>query len=329
MPAYVYLMPHHVERKFKIGKAVNIRKRIGSLGAEEFNPIAAKVVVLEDEDTALRIEKVLHRIFFEYQVKPDPNARSPGDTEWYGIECFDEVVELVGTRRHLFRNATIIDGQDLVEQWQRDTARARDRIQSAARVAEAKRRKEMRESERLKEQEEYEAEALRQTAIGAGKAVAALCAVARQASFAAYIDRAAKDRNKSDRLILGFSDHDEAPPLLEHLLVDSQFPEHWVKRLALGLLRTGTVAVQGRRRFHFSCFVESVELCGSGQESIAIDCHLHWPDVRGKGSLYRDLLLSAEVPIEGLGRPLSDSTRQRAESVIAASDAQFKRRLAA
>lgn len=105
MSAYVYLLWHKTEPRFKIGKADNLRTRIQQLGISQFDLARTKLLELDDCSQAVNLERVLHRMFQRHRLMPGQAApvscpelrskRHDGDTEWFSAECWGRLHNFV------------------------------------------------------------------------------------------------------------------------------------------------------------------------------------------------------------------------------------------
>lgn len=140
---FVYLLLDAHAPRFKIGKANDIHLRIASLGgASAFDLEASRCIRLSSPKDALRIEKILHRLFARSNIPPTPGARHAGDTEMFEIDCLERV------KQFLSDNPDLIDGAIpgplpaakvrpapvVVEPASRRVRRARDAIGNAERL---------------------------------------------------------------------------------------------------------------------------------------------------------------------------------------------------
>lgn len=101
MSAYVYLLWHAKEPRFKIGKAEDIATRIAQLGVTQFDLARAKALAVADCAQALNLERALHRLFQRYRLTPGGSAvaeypglndaRHDGDTEWFSAQCWERL----------------------------------------------------------------------------------------------------------------------------------------------------------------------------------------------------------------------------------------------
>lgn len=101
MSAYVYLLWHANEPRFKIGKAEDIATRIAQLGVTQFDLARAKALEVADCAQALNLERALHRMFQRFRLTPGDSAaraypglqdgRRDGDTEWFSAQCWERL----------------------------------------------------------------------------------------------------------------------------------------------------------------------------------------------------------------------------------------------
>lgn len=105
MSAYVYLLWHKTEPRFKIGKADNLYTRIQQLGIPQFDLTRTKLLETDDCSQAINLERILHRMFQRFRLMPGPAAplscpelrvgRQDGDTEWFSAECWGRLHNFV------------------------------------------------------------------------------------------------------------------------------------------------------------------------------------------------------------------------------------------
>lgn len=101
--AFVYLLRLVGMPGFKIGKAVDIHQRIPQIGGHEaFDLNRSLCATFPSETLAKRYEVTMHEIFKAWNIPPAPTNRVPGDTEYFKIECFDEVVSFLKQNASFF-----------------------------------------------------------------------------------------------------------------------------------------------------------------------------------------------------------------------------------
>lgn len=99
---YVYLLKHVGKPTFKIGKAIDIHVRIPLIGGHAVFDLASSLCVeFPTEADSKRHERVLHRLFHEWNVRPVDGERHEGDTEHFEIECFNRVVKFLNDNQDL------------------------------------------------------------------------------------------------------------------------------------------------------------------------------------------------------------------------------------
>jgi hypothetical protein len=125
--AYVYLLWHKTEPRFKIGKADDIAVRTAQLGAAQFDFHRSRALVVPDCAAAHRLERILHRSFHAFRLIPGepyddsyPSlhwGRRDGDTEWFASVCAERVHVFVTQNQDLFDCEWVSD-EDLLAQGQ-------------------------------------------------------------------------------------------------------------------------------------------------------------------------------------------------------------------
>lgn len=100
----VYLLRHSDKETFKIGKANDVHDRIPSIGGyQAFSLDSSLCVQFSNSALALRVEKLLHQIFKEWNQKPGA-LRTEGDTEHFHKDCFDNVVSFLKHNQSYFKS---------------------------------------------------------------------------------------------------------------------------------------------------------------------------------------------------------------------------------
>jgi len=100
--SYVYLLRHASEPRFKIGKTNDIHQRILNLGGfSEFDIRNSYFLQFAKEKHALKTEKILHRLFNRWNLPTNEKERYIGDTEQFSIECFDRIIQYLGSNSDL------------------------------------------------------------------------------------------------------------------------------------------------------------------------------------------------------------------------------------
>lgn len=99
---FVYLLVSNDKASFKIGKANDVWARMDAVGGKAaFDHAASKVCKLHSERRSLHVEKSLHRLFDKWRL-PHEDIRCDGDTEYFSMECHEQVLNLVKTAPDLF-----------------------------------------------------------------------------------------------------------------------------------------------------------------------------------------------------------------------------------
>lgn len=102
--SFVYLLKHVDKSTFKIGKAINIHQRIPDIGGyDAFNLDESLCASFPSENLSKRYEKTIHEVFRNSNIQPDRNKRVDGDTEYFRIECFDQVVNFLIKNSNFFK----------------------------------------------------------------------------------------------------------------------------------------------------------------------------------------------------------------------------------
>lgn len=103
---FVYLLRDAHAPRFKIGKANDIHQRIAALGGPSgFNLTESRCIRLPTPSDALRVEKILHRVFVRSNIPPTDGARYAGDTEMFRLDCFHRVLLFLMSMPDLIDNA--------------------------------------------------------------------------------------------------------------------------------------------------------------------------------------------------------------------------------
>jgi T5orf172 domain len=90
-PAYTYLLVHAIESRFKIGWAHDTVRRSSAFD-ETLDFARSRQVRCENENDAIRLEKILHKLFDRQRLIRE---KSDGYTEWFDLSAFDDVLKLV------------------------------------------------------------------------------------------------------------------------------------------------------------------------------------------------------------------------------------------
>lgn len=117
MTAYVYLLWHKTEPRFKIGKADDIAVRAAQLGAAQFDFQRSRALAVPDCAAAHRLERILHRSFHAFRLVPGESdddsypslhwGRRDGDTEWFAGTCSARVRHFLTQNDDLFSCAWV------------------------------------------------------------------------------------------------------------------------------------------------------------------------------------------------------------------------------
>jgi len=91
--SFIYLLILKEKKIFKIGKADNISNRYESLKKTygDFDLKASYYIECKDE-SVFKVESILHYIFKDFNIIQDNKG---GHTEWFDIQCYERVVEVV------------------------------------------------------------------------------------------------------------------------------------------------------------------------------------------------------------------------------------------
>lgn len=92
--SYVYMLVAQDHKKFKIGKADDIHKRIQTLQNtwNQFDLNKSLQIKCKKNDV-YKIEKTLHFIFENWNI--DIQEKQDGYTEWFDINCFEEAKNMI------------------------------------------------------------------------------------------------------------------------------------------------------------------------------------------------------------------------------------------
>lgn len=106
---YVYFFRHSREERFKIGKANDPCRRFYELGgSEEFSVESSCYIRLNTPETAVRIERVLHKLFALWNLPISDDHRFEGDTEQFDLVCWPRVEKFIA------ENSDLTDGAQLL-----------------------------------------------------------------------------------------------------------------------------------------------------------------------------------------------------------------------
>ena len=106
MPAYVYVLAHRTEPWVKIGRALDIKARAGSIGRDTFGMSRSTALECDTEARAARLERVLHRAFHDWRLDAaEIGDRVPanGHTEWFTDSCRARLDEFLRVSGDLFK----------------------------------------------------------------------------------------------------------------------------------------------------------------------------------------------------------------------------------
>ena len=136
LAAYVYLLVHSHEARFKIGKSADVLARARALGIREFSLEKSWVLKVPNETRALQVEQALHRIFDPWRVPKDVlRGRAPlprkGYTEWFRLGVLKRMHRFVESSLDVL-NAQL---QPLPEMTPAPRRRARSPLQRRSRAA--------------------------------------------------------------------------------------------------------------------------------------------------------------------------------------------------
>lgn len=113
MAAYVYLLRHISEQRFKIGKALDVETRVVQLGITSFALEESLALEVEDGPSATNLERILHRLFSKHRIKPGSSSfpalqrGSAGSTEWFDIACWSRVLQFLEDSKDLVAFASV------------------------------------------------------------------------------------------------------------------------------------------------------------------------------------------------------------------------------
>lgn len=104
--AYVYILPHIEHQRFKIGKANDVHRRMGSIG-DVFDLSQSKSIKLNNADAAYNLERALHRCFDKWripalEIAEQDGGKLSGYTEWFQSGCLTKLLSFVESNKELF-----------------------------------------------------------------------------------------------------------------------------------------------------------------------------------------------------------------------------------
>lgn len=110
--AFVYLLVHKNESRFKIGKAVDIRARVAQLKLHNINFERSNAWEMKDDEAANNLERALHRCFAKWRIRSEVVAiehgqKFDGYTEWFSIDCYARVNSFMLENSELFDHRKI------------------------------------------------------------------------------------------------------------------------------------------------------------------------------------------------------------------------------
>ncbi len=85
--------------RFKIGFSKNIASRASQVMRDDLIPSISWAVFFQDPKRAQECEKSLHKIFSKHRL---PALPGDGGTEFFSMECFEQVKKLVKSERRTF-----------------------------------------------------------------------------------------------------------------------------------------------------------------------------------------------------------------------------------
>lgn len=100
MAAYVYLLVHSREARFKIGKSGDVLARARALGITNFALEKSWVLKVPNEARALQVEQALHRLFDPWrvpksQLRGEAALPKKGYTEWFRLSVLKRMQAFV------------------------------------------------------------------------------------------------------------------------------------------------------------------------------------------------------------------------------------------
>ena len=140
IPAFVYLLPHQDQPRFKIGKARSVPEREKQL-PDDIDIDRAYVLEFDDEARANNAERMLHRMAFRHHIADLP--QQDGYTEWYDIACFAQLLASIQAELAGWLDIKSVKPAREVYPVDDADARAAKRAQREARAAERKLRDEV------------------------------------------------------------------------------------------------------------------------------------------------------------------------------------------
>jgi hypothetical protein len=101
----VYLLVHHSEPRYKIGRTRELWHRIEALGADQFDYANSLALGVKDAPAAENLERILQRIFHGYRLpaaRVGPVTREgKGNTEWFDRTSFKAASEFLKREQSL------------------------------------------------------------------------------------------------------------------------------------------------------------------------------------------------------------------------------------
>lgn len=91
--AYVYCLSHAFEPRFKIGKALNLSRRLRQLSRDHIDIGTSLIFAVPSEQEAFNLESILHRVFSSARLAP--LGTFDGATEWFSAEAKLRLVQFV------------------------------------------------------------------------------------------------------------------------------------------------------------------------------------------------------------------------------------------
>ena len=141
VPAFVYILPHPVAPRFKIGKANHIPSRVRQIGVDQFDFSRSSALRVGTETDAYNLERMLHKMFGRYRVPEEDiiafeGGRPDGASEWFDTSCEPRLTQFLSENADLlgFFRLEATEVQSLVKPA-KAALLAEQRLASAQRAA--------------------------------------------------------------------------------------------------------------------------------------------------------------------------------------------------
>lgn len=139
--AFVYILPHPVAPRFKIGKAIHIPSRVRQIGVDQFDFSRSSALRVGTETEAYNLERMLHRVFGRYRVPEEDiiafeGVRPDGASEWFDTSCEPRLTQFLSENADLlgFSRLDASEVQNLVQKT-KPALSAEQRLELAQKAA--------------------------------------------------------------------------------------------------------------------------------------------------------------------------------------------------